>query len=231
MANVIEFKRKDRDDEPLVMHWNAVCCSWRRVNRDMWSRFWSRKAGLQCLTGDQFFAVCVICGNEGCVNIHPHRYLLDENGRIMSYDFDEDFSEEERKTLESLRKRYYYKSDPSQPDYAGLSETERATFDHLSTRIWRNLLPPREAALALLRDLPNGLTKDPRCPVHDFFRELGVETETEFIIPPQELVEVIAVCSGKWDNPFEAAIEIVMKLGHGGLVIAPRERVFPTTPK
>ena len=176
MTNVIEIRRKNRDDVPGVMHWNARRRSWRRIAWDMWFHFRSGESAIPCLTGDHYFVVCCFAPDGRTGNIHPHRYRLDEAGLIKSHDF-HDLSEEEYKTFKSLNKRYYEvdKIDPLKSGYASFSEAERDTFERLRKRIWCSWLPPQEAARALLEALPN-LPSNPDSGAQEFFRELGIGT-------------------------------------------------------
>jgi len=138
------------EETQQVLHWREG--SWHRIDWESWPRFtgWAKPwAPLpQVGAGEHYFVVCTI-DNGRLFNIHPHRYLVDSEGRITS---DGDFgvlSRGEIERYQGLNKRHY-----QYPQTHPLSEQEQREFDAIRDRIWRSWLPPADAVRELMRVLP-----------------------------------------------------------------------------
>lgn len=73
-------------------------------------------------------------------NIHPHRYLIDRDGRIVDDRYFGVLSDAEIERYEALNKRHY-EYPQSQP----LTTDEQREIDAIRDRLWRSWLPPIEA--------------------------------------------------------------------------------------
>lgn len=156
----------DRNDDPMVLHWNASTSEWAPILWDAWMHFRALRGEFRPLngvgSGDHCFVVCIV-DNEGTLyNILPHRYRIDADGRITDHYFD-DLNEEERSFVSK------WQVDRSAPQGA---DADR--FDALRRRIWRCNLPPADAAAALIRNLPGFPATDMNRPVLSFLREFGI---------------------------------------------------------
>jgi hypothetical protein len=169
MTQISEIRPIKPDHKAIVVHWSADRGVWRQLTSDQWRHFLMREAPLPGLTGDHYFAVCIVDDDSRICNIIPHRYRLDQAGLITSYPFD-DMSAEERIAFHTLRRRYYAydANNPLKSGGESFTGAERKAFADFHERIRRSSLPPQDAALALLCDLPNGLTKNPDTPAHEF---------------------------------------------------------------
>jgi hypothetical protein len=102
--------------------------------------------------GEHYFVVCIV--KEGrLINILPHRYLIDRDGRIADDRYFGVLSKGEIKQFKALNKRHY-----QFPQTNPLSKEEEAAFKCLRGRLWRSWLPPAEAIRELTQvaaALPN----------------------------------------------------------------------------
>jgi len=151
------------DDEAMILHWNEQSETWDRISESAWRSFRDTPflplRGIR--NGDHSFVVCIVDENKSLFNIIPHKYRLDDDGRITSHRFD-DLSEDERSFVAECM------IDPIGPDHEG-----QKRFRDLRERMWRGSLPPRQAADTLIRALP-GLPLNADCPAVSFLRAFGV---------------------------------------------------------
>jgi len=136
----------DRLDEGhQVLHLrNGV---WRRIPWDSWRRFRDEGQGWAPLpdvvAGEHYFVVCMV--EDGRLfNIIPHRYLIDNDGRISNSRYFGVLSDEEINQFEALHRRHY-----EYPQASPLTRAEQHTFDAIRDRLWRSWLPPAEAVRQL----------------------------------------------------------------------------------
>jgi hypothetical protein len=120
---------------------------WSRIPWDAWLRFREEGQGWAPLPyvrgGEHYFVVCVV--EDGCLfNIIPHRYRIDNDGRISDGRYFGVLSEEEIEQFEALNRRHY-----EYPQASPLTEAEQAAFDAFRDRLWRSWLPPAEAVREL----------------------------------------------------------------------------------
>jgi hypothetical protein len=137
--------------------WHLRDGSWHRVDYGDWCRFRGlAKEGWAPLPdvhpGEQHFVFCVV--DDGRLyNIIPHRYLIDDAGRIVMDQYFGHyfglFSGDEIERLESLGKRYY-----AWPKNQPLTDHEEQEFSAFMHRLWRASLPPPSAMRDLMRVLP-----------------------------------------------------------------------------
>jgi hypothetical protein len=96
----------DRLDEgQQVLHlWNGV---WRGIPWDSWLRFREEGQPLpDVLGGEHYFVVCMV--EDGRLfNIIPHRYRIDNGGRISDARYFGVLSDEEIEQFEALNRRHY----------------------------------------------------------------------------------------------------------------------------
>ena len=77
---------------------------------------------------------------------HPHRYLIDSDGRIADDRFFGVLSDAEIERYYALDKRHY-----EYPQAHPLTKDEQTEFDAITDRLWRSWLPPVEAVRDLTR--------------------------------------------------------------------------------
>jgi hypothetical protein len=121
--------------------------AWHRIPWDSWAKFRDEGhswAPLPYVTvGEHYFVVCVV--DDGRLfNIIPHRYLIDNDGRIADDRYFGVLSDEEIKQFEANNRRHY-----EYPQTSPLAETEQRTFEAIRDRLWRSWLPPTEAVREL----------------------------------------------------------------------------------
>jgi hypothetical protein len=165
---MIDYKPATNDPfEMLVLHWNEATKTWDRISWDDWSHFRALRGRdefrpLQNVRrGDHFF-VCIAADERTVFNIIPHRYRVDGDGRIVDHDFD-DLSPEEGEIIRKWQHSHFSPEGEEAIEYNALRE-----------RCYRSWLPPREAAMALIRDLP-GFPVDGEIPFITAFVTLGSE--------------------------------------------------------
>jgi hypothetical protein len=136
------------DDGQQVLHWRGG--AWHRIAWDDWSNFrdvlGNSFAPLPNVrAGEHYFVVCAV--EDGRLhNIHPHRYLIDRDGRIADDRYFGVLSDAEIERYEALNKRHY-----GYPQTEPLTTDERREFDAIRDRLWRSWLPPIEAVRELTR--------------------------------------------------------------------------------
>lgn len=133
------------NDEYQVLHLRDGI--WHHVALDSWSKFLDKGelwAPLpHVISGQHYFVVCVV--HDGRLfNIHPHRYLIDNYGRIIDDNYFGVLSNEEIKEYEGLNRRHF-----KYPQTNPLNEMEQQAFDTFRDRLWRSCLPPAEAVRQL----------------------------------------------------------------------------------
>jgi hypothetical protein len=95
--------------------------------------------------GEHRFVVCIV--EDGRLfNIHPHRYLIDRDGRIANDRYFGVLSDVEIERDEALNRRHY-----EYPQAHPLNDEEQSEFDAIRDRLWRSWLPPAEAVRDLTR--------------------------------------------------------------------------------
>ena len=93
--------------------------------------------------GEHHFVICVV--EDGRLfNIIPHRYRIDNDGRIADDRYFGVLSDEEIEQFEGLNRRHY-----EYPQASPLTQAEQRTFDAIRDRLWRSWLPPAEAVRQL----------------------------------------------------------------------------------
>jgi hypothetical protein len=133
--------------------WHLRDGSWHRVDYGDWCRFRGlAKEGWAPLPdihpGDQRFVFCVI--EDGRLyNLIPHRYLIDDAGRIVLGHYFGVLSTDEIERYEGLDKRYY-----GWPQKHPLTDCEQQELEAIRNRLWRSSLPPPSAMRDLMRVLP-----------------------------------------------------------------------------
>ena len=130
-----------------VLHWRSG--AWHRIAWKDWMSFRALGAPFAPLAdvtaGEHFFAVCA--AEDGRLyNIHPHRYLVDGDGRIADDHYFGVLSDREIGHYEALNKRHY-----EYPLKHPLNDEEQREFDAIRDRLWRSWLPPIEAVRELTR--------------------------------------------------------------------------------
>jgi len=133
------------DDGQQVLHLRDG--AWHHIPWDGWLKF--RDEGQSwapiphVTVGEHYFVVCVV--EDGRLfNIIPHRYLIDNDGRIADDRYFGVLSDEEMKQFEALNRRHY-----ECPQTSPLTEAEQRTFEAIRDRLWRSWLPPTEAVREL----------------------------------------------------------------------------------
>ena len=135
-------------DEGLqVLHWRDG--AWHPIAWQDWMNFRALAepfAPLPYVTaGEHHFVVCAV--EDGRLyNIHPHRYLIDRDGRMADDRYFGVLSDGEIERYEALNKRHY-----EYPQAHPLTKEEQAEFDAIRDRLWRSWLPPVEAVRELTR--------------------------------------------------------------------------------
>jgi hypothetical protein len=141
------------EQDMQVFHWRDG--SWSRIEWDSWASFRGGKSRAplpHVRAGEHYFLVCVIEGDR-LFQIHPHRYLIDADGRIGKDHYFGVLSNIEAERYEALDKRYY-----AYPQIHPLTDQERREFDAIRERLWQSWLPSPGAVRELmraLRALPN----------------------------------------------------------------------------
>ena len=158
------------DDQTLVLHWNEAVGSWNPIRWDSWSHFRAIMTDFQPLAGvgagDHSFVICVVDQDRTLHNIIPHRYRVDEGGRITDHEFD-DLTADERAFVDRITMQKELPSDEDRP-----------RFDRLRERIWQSHLPSPAAARALINDLPGFPVRDHQRPVWSFLSAFGISPAT-----------------------------------------------------
>jgi hypothetical protein len=135
------------DNGQQVLHWHGT--TWHRIAWRDWIRF--REAGdsffpLPYVTaGEHYFVVCIV-ENGRLYNVHPHRYLIDGDGRIADDRYFGVLLDGEIERYRALNKRHY-----EYPQAHPLNDEEQTDFDSIRDRLWRSWLPPFEAVRQLTR--------------------------------------------------------------------------------
>jgi hypothetical protein len=93
--------------------------------------------------GEHYFVVCML-DDRRLFNIIPHRYRIDNDGRIADDRYFGVLSDEEIKQFEALDRRHY-----EYPQTGPLTEAEQRTFDAVRDRLFRSWLPPADAVREL----------------------------------------------------------------------------------
>jgi hypothetical protein len=134
------------DDHQYVLHLRGG--DWERIPWESWLTFlvkgqtWAPLPHVR--DGEHYFVVC-IAGDGRLFNIHPHRYLIDRDGRIVADDrYFGALSDDEIEQFKVLNRRHY-----EYPQSSPLTEAEPRIFDAIRDRLWRSWLPPAEAARKL----------------------------------------------------------------------------------
>jgi hypothetical protein len=134
-------------DEGLqVLHWRGA---WHRIAWEDWMSFRTLNTAFAPLpdvtAGEHHFVVCAV--EDGRLyNIHPHRYLIDRDGRIADDRYFGVLSDVEIERYQALDKRHY-----QYPQTHPLNDDEQREFDAIRDRLWRSWLPPVEAVRELTR--------------------------------------------------------------------------------
>ena len=158
------------DDRTIILHWDDKEGRWFPVTLDQWISFrrtnqdWRPLSG--ALVGEHCFVVCIVDRARTLFNIIPHRFQLDDEGRITHNNFD-DLSTAERSKLSDLTIS------------TNLSDEDKAELLQLQERQWRSNLPTLKAAKILMRELPGVPADDTRRPVWDFLKALGMVPSTD----------------------------------------------------
>jgi hypothetical protein len=133
--------------ETQVFHWRGF---WQYVPWEMWSRFrglhgdgWTPLPGVGA--GEHYFVVCAT-GNGRLFNIHPHRYLIDRDGKIVDDGYFGVLTAGEIERYEALDKRHY-----EYPQAHPLNAQEQQDFEQLRWRVWRSRVAPAAAMRELTR--------------------------------------------------------------------------------
>ena len=136
----------DRFEEGVqVLHLRDTV--WHQIPWESWQKFRGEGQGWAPLShvvgGEHYFVVCVV--EDGRLfNILPHRYRIDNDGRIADARYFGVLSDEEIERFEALNRRHC-----EYPETSPLTEGERHTFDAIRDRLWRSWLPPAEAVRQL----------------------------------------------------------------------------------
>jgi hypothetical protein len=136
----------DRLEEGLqVLHLRNG--AWRSVPWENWLKFRDEGQGWALLPdvvgGEHYFVVCAV--EDGRLfNIIPHRYRVDDDGRISDARYFGVLSDAEIEQFEALNRRHY-----EYPQTHPLTQAEQRTFDAMRARLWRSWLPPAEAVREL----------------------------------------------------------------------------------
>jgi hypothetical protein len=121
--------------------------AWYRIAWQDWMSFRELHGAFAPLpyvtAGEHRFVVCIV--EDGRLfNIHPHRYLIDRDGRIADDRYFGVLSDAEIARYDALNQRHY-----QYPEAHPLTKDEWSEFDAIRDRLWRSWLPPVEA----VRDL------------------------------------------------------------------------------
>jgi hypothetical protein len=155
IAEMAEKKKKYLDEPSSlgqqIFHWRDG--SWHLIESwDAWLRFTGWQKPWNPLpnvgSGEHYFVVCVHEAGR-FFNILPHRYLVDDVGRIVHEHYFSVLSPDEIERFKALNERYY-----ESPQTHPLSETENKDFEAIRDRLWRSWLAPAAAMRELLRVIP-----------------------------------------------------------------------------
>jgi hypothetical protein len=133
-----------------VLHWRDG--SWHEIGWESWMHFRGLKTPWIPLPhvgpGEHYFVVCV--QEDGRLfNILPHRYLIDNDGRIARDNYFGVLSAGEIERFEALDKRRY-----EYPQRHPLNDKENDEFGALRNRLWRSWLPTAGAMRQLMTVFP-----------------------------------------------------------------------------
>jgi hypothetical protein len=131
-------------DNPHVLHWLPEEDRWELIGWEDWTAFRGIMApsiGLPGIAGGiHYFIVCV--HDDGTlVNLLPHKYVIELDGRIGPHNFP-GLTREERLTYSQIM--LARESNPK----------DKARLDEIRSKMWDVFLPPPESIPALRRALP-----------------------------------------------------------------------------
>lgn len=174
------------EEDMVIFHWNEGSRTWDNKSWQDWMWF---KGGGETMklggapgetfrplpgigAGDHYFVVCIVDDDQTLYNIIPHRYLIDHDGHTVDDRYFGVLSEAETERYEALDKRHY-----QYPQTHPLNDKEKTEFDTIRGRLWHSWLPPRDAAMVLIRQLP-GFPKDwPDRPALPFLAAFGISSQ------------------------------------------------------
>lgn len=166
------------DDAMLALHWNEAARTWDKIAWCDFMRFKTFGDEFRPLAGigagNHWFVVCVVDDQQNLFNVLPHRYLIHHDGRIVDDGYFGVLSGAETKRYKALNKRHY-----QYPQIHPLNEKEQTEFDAIRDRLWRSWLPPRDAAMMLIRDLPAFPTSSPDRPGLAFLAAFGITDQNQ----------------------------------------------------
>jgi hypothetical protein len=169
------------EEDMVIFHWNDAARSWDQKSWQDWMCFRGLGEGPQgekfrpmqwIGAGEHYFVVCIVDEDRTLYNIHPHRYLIDQDGRIADDRYFGVLSEAETERYEALNKRAY-----QYPQTHPLNEKEKTEFDSIRERLWHSWLPPKDAAMVLIRQLPGFPKAWPDRPQIAFLAAFGISDQ------------------------------------------------------
>jgi hypothetical protein len=169
------------EEDMVIFHWNEAARTWDQKSWQDWMCFMGVGDGPQgekfrplpgIRAGDHYFVVCIVDEDRTLYNILPHRYLIDHDGRIVDDRYFGVLSEAETELYEALNKRAY-----QYPQTHPLNDKEKTEFDTTRGRLWRSWLPPRDAAMVLIRQLPGFPKAWPDRPQLAFLAAFGISDQ------------------------------------------------------
>jgi hypothetical protein len=133
-----------KDPESLVYAWDGS--TWREIAWNAFVEWRQEDSSLPGLTGDTRFVVIVLDDDETAINALPHRYTLDQKGRLLKASHD---------AIEAQRKRYL-----DLLTKRTLTADERQELDAMPDRDYKFALPPQDQITKLLATLQRPVNPD-----------------------------------------------------------------------
>jgi hypothetical protein len=167
------------EEDMVIFHWNEAARTWDQKLWQDWMCFMGLGARGEKFrplagigAGEHYFVVCIVDEDRTLYNIHPHRYLIDQDGRIVHDRYFGVLSEAEIVRYRALDKRAY-----QYPQTHPLNDQEKTEFDTIRGRLWHSWLPPKDAAMVLIRQLPGFPKEWPDRPQIAFLAAFGVSDQ------------------------------------------------------
>lgn len=134
------------EDTLKIFHWLPEKDEWEPISYEAWTGFkgiLTPRTGLPGISGGvHHFIACVLDDDGTVVNLIPHKYLIEMNGKLGPANF-EGLTKDEREE--------YWKLMTARED----TPEDRKRLNEIRDKMWPAYQPPKESIEALKWVLPN----------------------------------------------------------------------------